>query len=100
MYGFVQVAVHDDGFFTASKRALSFLKYKGLTALINDTIVSRMAYFGAFGGGLLSGAIPVLLSRYNQNADLTALKLNSNQEATLATAGFTLGFFVVYTLIA
>lgn len=100
MYGFVQVAVHDDGFFTASKRALSFLKYKGLTALINDTIVSRMASFGALGGGVLSGTIPVLLSRYHHHADLTSLRLDSNQEATLATAGFALGFFVVYTLIA
>merc|ERR1712072_43341 len=99
-YGFVQVAISDESFFAASRRALSFLKYKGLTALINDTVVSRMASFGALAGGLLSGMGAVLLQRYLHHAQLDKLSFDSNQEATLATAGFGLGFFVVYTLIA
>lgn len=100
MYGFVQVAVHDDNFIAASKRAITFLKYKGLTALINDTIVSRLACLGAMAGGLVSGALPVVMQRYYHHADLTKLSLDGNQETTLATAGFLLGSFVVYTLIS
>merc|ERR1711977_680011 len=100
MYGFVQVAVNDESFFSASKRAISFLKYKGLTALINDSIVGRMAWLGAAAGGMLSGALPVLIQRYIHHADLTKLSLDGNQETTLATAGFLMGSFVVYTLIS
>jgi len=100
MYGFVQVAVNDESFISASKRAISFLKYKGLTALINDSIVGRMAWLGAAAGGMLSGALPVLIQRYIHHTDLTKLSLDGNQETTLATAGFLMGSFVVYTLIS
>jgi len=99
-YGFVQVAVHDEHFFSACKRALSFLKYKGLTALVNDSIIARLAQVGAYAGGLLSGAIPVMLNRYWQHEDVTKLGLDGTQETTMAFAGFFLGFFTVYTLIS
>merc|ERR1712070_35531 len=99
-YGFVQVAVHDESFLTASHRAISFLKYRGLTALIDDAIVGRMAQVGAVAGGLLTGTIPVLVMRHCNHEDVTRLGLSDGQETTLAFAGFFLGCFVVYTLIS
>jgi len=99
-YGFVQVAVHDESFITASKRAISFLKYKGLTALVNDSIVFHLAQVGALAGGLLSGAVPVLIMRSLHHQDLDHVGLNSDQETTLALSGFFLGWAVVYTLIS
>jgi len=99
-YGFVQVAVHDENFVTASKRAISFLKYKGLTALVNDSIVFHLAQVGALAGGLLSGTVPVLMMRALHHEQLDHVGINSDQETTLAFAGFFLGSFVVYTLIS
>jgi len=99
-YGFVQVAVHDETFLSASHRAISFLKYKGLTALINDSIVYRLAQVGSLGGGLLSGVVPVLVMRCIHHEDLYTVGLNGDQETTLAFSGFFLGTGVVYTLIS
>jgi len=99
-YGFVQVAVHDEPFFSASKRAISFLKYKGLTALMNDSIVSTLATVGAVSGGVLAGVVPVLVQRHINHADLLKVGLSSQQESTLAFSGFVLGSFIVYTLIS
>merc|ERR1712057_55082 len=67
-YGFVQVAVHDESFFSASKRALSFLKYKGLTALMNDSIVATLGHLGAISGGLLAGLVPEVLAEKHAEA--------------------------------
>jgi len=99
-YGFVQVAIHDESFLTASHRALEFLKYKGLTALVNDSIVHRLAQVGAVAGGILSGVMPVLVMRAMHHQDVTSIGLNSDQETALAFAGFFLGSAVVYTLIS
>merc|ERR1711871_1870102 len=99
-YGFVQVAVHDETFLSASHRAISFLKYKGLTALINDSIVYRLAQVGSLGGGLLSGVVPVLVMRCIHHEDLYTVGLNGDQETTLTFSGFFLGTGVVYTLIS
>merc|ERR1711871_1754859 len=99
-YGFVQVAIHDESFLSASHRAISFLKYKGLTALINDSIVYRLAQVGSLGGGLLSGVVPVLVMRCIHHEDLYTVGLNGDQETTLAFSGFFLGTGVVYTLIS
>jgi len=99
-YGFVQVAVHDESFISASRRAIAFLKYKGLTALISDTIIGRMASVGSMAGGLLAGVVPVLLQRYLHHEKIANFSLNGNQETTLAVAGFLLGGYVVYTLIS
>lgn len=99
-YGFVQVAVHDETFLTASHRAISFLKYKGLTALVNDSIVGTLAWVGAVAGGLLTGTIPVLIMRHCHHDELLRAGLSDGQETTLALAGFFLGSFVVYTLIS
>lgn len=99
-YGFVMVAVHGDSFFTASRRAMDFLKYKGLTALINDSIVDRVQRLGAVAGGILAGAVPVLIQRWRLHQDMSNMHLNGNQETTLATAGFVLGSFTVFTLIS
>merc|ERR1711988_734833 len=99
-YGFVQVAVHDENFLQASKRAISFLKYKGLTALVNDSIVFHLARVGAVAGGLLSGAVPVLIMRALHHEKLDHVGLTSDQETTLAFSGFFLGSYVVYTLIS
>merc|ERR1711981_580292 len=90
MYGFVQVAVHDEPFFSASKRAISFLKYKGLTALMNDSIVATLATVGAVAGGVLSGVVPVLVQRHMNHADVLKVGLSSQQESTLALSGFVL----------
>jgi len=99
-YGFVQVAVHDESFFSASKRALSFLKYKGLTALMNDSIVATLGHLGAIAGGLLAGLLPVLIQRHMQHTDVLKIGLSGDQETALLTAGFLLGSFIVYTLIS
>merc|ERR1711998_32864 len=99
-YGFVQVAVHDETFLSASKRAISFLKYKGLTALVNDSIVFYLARVGAISGGLLSGAVPVLMMRALHHDKIDTVGLTSDQETTLAFSGFFLGSYVVYTLIS
>jgi len=99
-YGFVQVAVHDEPFFAASRRALEFLKYKGLTALVNDSIVHRLAQVGGVAGGILSGVMPVLVMRAMNHTDVLSVGLNSDQETALAFAGFLLGSAVVYTLIS
>jgi len=99
-YGFVQVAVHDEPFFQASKRAMSFLKYKGLTALMNDSIVATLAHVGAVAGGLLAGVVPVLLQRQANHEDVSYVGLSGDQETALALSGFVLGSFIVYTLIS
>jgi len=99
-YGFVQVAVHDEAFFQASKRAHDFLKYKGLTALMNDSIVATLAHVGAVAGGLLAGVVPVLLQRQANHQDVGYVGLSGDQETALALSGFVLGSFVVYTLIS
>jgi len=99
-YGFVQVAVHDFAFLKASSRAYSFLKYKGLTALVTDSIVYHLAQFGAVAGGLLSGVVPVLVLRHIHHDNLYKVGLNGDQETTLAFSGFFLGSFAVYTLIS
>lgn len=100
MYGFVQVAIHGDGFIAASRRAYQFLKYKGFTALINDSIVGRMQWVGAVTGGLLAGIAPILVLRWEHGAKLDNLHLDGHQESALLTAGFALGAFVVHTLIS
>lgn len=100
MYGFVQVAIHGDGFVGASKRAYSFLKYKGLTALMNDSIVGRMQWVGALTGGIISGVGPILVLRWQHGEKLDNLHLDGHQETALLTAGSALGFFVVHTLIS
>jgi len=99
-YGFVQVAVHDVSFLSASHRALSFLKYKGLTALVNDSIVARLAQIGAISGGLLSGIVPVLVMRHWHHDEVLQVGLSGDQETTVAFTGFLLGSAVVYTLIS
>jgi len=99
-YGFVQVAVHDEPFFQASKRAMSFLKYKGLTALMNDSIVATLAHVGAIAGGLLAGIVPVLLQRQANHQEVGYVGLSGDQETALALSGFVLGSFIVYTLIS
>jgi len=99
-YGFVQVAVHDFAFLKASHRAISFLKYKGLTALVTDSIVYRLAQIGSIAGGILSGVMPVLVLRHCQHEDISTVGLNGDQETTLFFSGFFLGSFVVYTLVS
>jgi len=92
--------VHDESFISASRRAIAFLKYKGLTALVNDSIVGTLATVGALSGGLLTGTIPVLIMRHCHHDELLHVGLSDGQETTLAFAGFFLGCFVVYTLIS
>lgn len=99
-YGFVQVAIHDESFLSASHRAISFLKYKGLTALINDSIVYRLAQVGSIAGGIMAGVVPVLVLRHCHGEKIDEVGLNGDQETTLAFSGFFLGSFVVYTLIS
>merc|ERR1712100_655599 len=83
-----------------SKRALSFLKYKGLTALMNDSIVATLGHLGAISGGLLAGLVPVLIQRHMQHTDVLKIGLSGDQETALLTAGFLLGSFIVYPLIS
>merc|ERR1712070_703914 len=77
-FGFVQVAVQGLGFTAASKRAMSFLKYKGLTAVLHETILSRLQSVGSFAGGLLSGFVAVVSCE-----QLLEVALDDHQRTTL-----------------
>jgi len=94
-FGFVQVAVNGLGFVPASKRAIKFLKYKGLTALLTESILSRLQWLGSLAAAVLCGFTAALCSKY-----LLHIDLNDHAHTSLLVAASTLGYFVVYALIA
>jgi hypothetical protein len=94
-FGFVQVAVNGTGFIKSSKRAMTFLKYKGLTALLSESILSRLQSLGSFAAALLCGFVAVGSCKY-----VLDVELSDHERTGLLAAGFTLGWFVVYALIA
>jgi len=94
-YGFVQVAVNGLGFVPASKRAMQFLKYKGLTALLTESILSRLQWLGSLAAAVLCGFAAVASCKYILHVDL-----EDHAHTSLLVAASTLGYFVVYALIA
>jgi len=94
-YGFVQVAVTGTGFVASSKRAITFLKYKGLTAILTESILSRLQFLGSFAAAMLCGFVAIGSCKY-----VLHMHLGDHERTSLFAAGSVLGYFVVYTLIA
>jgi len=94
-FGFVQVAVQGLGFTAASKRAMSFLKYKGLTAVLHETILSRLQSVGSFAGGLLSGFVAVCACHH-----LLHVEMEDKQRNELFMTSALLGWYVIHSLIS
>eukprot|EP00658_Telonema_sp_P-2_P008560 TRINITY_DN1322_c0_g1_i1.p1 TRINITY_DN1322_c0_g1~~TRINITY_DN1322_c0_g1_i1.p1 ORF type:complete len:556 (+),score=155.87 TRINITY_DN1322_c0_g1_i1:59-1726(+) len=94
-YGFVQVAVKGTSFVESSKRAMTFLKYRGLTALLSESILSRLQALGSFAAAILCGLVAVGSCKY-----VLHVTLSDHERTTLLAAAATLGWFVVYALIA
>merc|ERR1711998_14851 len=61
-YGFVQVAVHDENFLQASKRAISFLKYKGLTSDQETTLAVTGFFLGSYVVYTLISPFPAMVT--------------------------------------
>jgi len=95
IYGFVQVAVNGTGFIVSSKRAITFLKYKGLTAILTESILSRLQVLGSCAAAMLCGFVAIGSCKY-----VLDVNLSDHERTSLLAAGATLGYFVVYTLIA
>lgn len=94
-FGFVQVAVQGLGFTAASKRAMSFLKYKGLTAVLHETILSRLQSVGSFAGGLLSGLVAVCACLH-----LLHVEMEDKERNELFITSALLGWYVIHSLIS
>lgn len=95
MFGFVQVAVNGTGFVVSSKRAISFLKYKGLTALLTESVLHRLQVLGSCAAAMLCGFVAIGSCEY-----VLDIALSEHERTSLLAAGATLGWFVVYTLIS
>merc|ERR1711935_671640 len=93
-YGFVQVAVTGTGFVASSKRAITFLEYKGLTAILTESILSRLQFLGSFAAAMLCGFVAIGSCKY-----VLHMHLGDHERTSLFAAGSVLGYFVVYTLI-
>lgn len=66
-YAYVHVAVYGTGFCTSARSAISFLSSAGLTAIINDDIVSKLIFVGSFVGGLCIGGFCGALGHDNND---------------------------------
>merc|ERR1711934_368718 len=92
-YAYVHCAVDGMGFCHAAKKALEFLEGAGLTAVINDDIVSKFIFAGSFIGGFFNGCFVASLGK--DNNDFTS------DEATMW--GLTFGivsFFFIHIMLS
>jgi len=85
-YAYVHVAIYGFGYCEAAKSAYYFLEESGMTAVLQDDIVSTFMIAGALFGGLFTGLFTASIA--NENDDW-----NADQSMTW---GFVIGLLAVF----
>ncbi|KAF8305169.1 DUF580-domain-containing protein [Clavulina sp. PMI_390] len=93
-YAYIEIALYGKGYITAAKDTWRLLQDRGLTALVNDSLVNMALTWGAYAVGILCTLFAYLYLRYTH----PAYNESGNYTPVVMLFGFLIGFMCSITM--